>query len=65
MSAEQHEKHLRFYEHWLLQWLIKSPRINRIVVEVNLPTPRDQSLDYTAYLEEMYRAPSSREERQG
>jgi hypothetical protein len=49
---------LRFYELWLLRFLARSPRIDRILVEQRaLPEP---DLDYATYLESLYRAPPAK-----
>jgi hypothetical protein len=49
---------LRFYELWLLRFLARSPRIDRILVEQRAAPEPD--LDYTSYLESLYRAPSAK-----
>jgi hypothetical protein len=58
---------LRWYEHWLLEFLAKSPRINRIQVEV--PIDDEDDVDDERYeedlrqqLEWLYRAPSAGED---
>lgn len=58
---------LRWYEHWLLEFLARSPRINRIQVE--LPTEDEDDVDDERYeadlreqLEWIYRAPSAGED---
>lgn len=44
MTREHPDVGLRWYEHWLLEFLVKSPRISRIVVEV---LPSDDEYDET------------------
>jgi hypothetical protein len=58
---------LRWYEHWLLEFLAKSPRINRIQVDV--PIDDEDDVDDERYeedlrqqLEWLYRAPSAGED---
>jgi hypothetical protein len=55
---------LRWYEHWMLCFLARSPRIRRIIVEQDAP-PEPGSLDVVPYLERLYRASGPSEERQG
>lgn len=54
---------LSWYEELLLKLLIRSPRIDRIVIyqETHHPTPEDDEpeLDYIPFLEELYHAPSA------
>lgn len=62
---------LRWYEHWLLKFLVRSPRINSIQVE--LPTEDDEDdvdderheADLRQQLEWIYHGPSADEEEQG
>ena len=60
---------LRWYERLLLKFLSRSPRIERITIEqvVHDPSRRDKAsaLDYTAYLESLYKAPSASDTRHG
>lgn len=63
---------LRWYEHWLLEFLAKSPRINRIQVEVPMEEDEDDvdderyEEDLRQQLEWLYHAPSADEdERRG
>ena len=49
---------LRFYELWLLRFLARSPRIERILIEQRAVD--EPALDYTAYLESLYQAPSAK-----
>ena len=67
---------LRWYEHWLLEFLAKSPRINRIQVELTAD-PEDEEddeddvdderyeEDLRQQLEWLYHAPSAEDERRG
>lgn len=66
MSA-QPKVPLRWWELWMLQFLAKSPRIRRIVVEQDMPEPlTTPTLEYLNHLEALYHAPSAAdEERQG
>ena len=63
---------LRWYEHWLLEFLAKSPRINRIQVEIPIEDDEDDvdderlEADLREQLEWLYQAPSAGEdERRG
>jgi hypothetical protein len=62
---------LRWYEHWLLEFLAKSPRINRIQVEVPIEEDEDDVDDeqyecaLRAQLEDLYQGPSAEEYREG
>ena len=61
---------LRWYEHWLLEFLAKSPRINRIQVELTADPEDDVDderfeADLRQQLEWLYHAPSAEDERRG
>ena len=63
---------LRWWEQWLLERLAKSPRINRIVVELPAdPDPEDDvdderhENDLRQQLEWLYHGPSADEYREG
>lgn len=43
MTSEDFDTGLRWYEQWLLELLVKSPRISRIMVEI--PSPEDEEDD--------------------
>lgn len=52
---------LRWYEHWLLEFLAKSPRINRIQVEISTEDDVDDErfeADLRQQLEWLYHGPS-------
>jgi hypothetical protein len=49
---------LRWYEIWMLRFLVQSPRIYRIVVEQRIPDPISQ-------LEALYSGPSAADKGQG
>lgn len=56
---------LRWYEHWMLRFLVRSPRIDRIIVyqhppfEYDYPDPELTPLDlWVDHLEDMYYAPA-------
>lgn len=49
---------LRWYELWMLRFLVRSPRIHRIVVEQQIPDPISQ-------LEALYTGPSAANKGQG
>ena len=49
---------LRWYELWMLRFLVQSPRIYRIVVEQRIPDPISQ-------LEALYSGPSAADKGQG
>jgi hypothetical protein len=49
---------LRWYELWMLRFLSRSPRIERILVEQRA-AEYDRHLDYTSYLETLYHAPAA------
>ena len=67
MTREHPDVGLRWYEQWLLEFLVKSPRINRIVVEVHPPEDDyDETLDDERHeahlrqqLEWLYQGPSA------
>ena len=50
---------LRWYELWMLRFLARSPRIDRILVQQYCEDEDDPTLDYIPYLEELYQAPSA------
>lgn len=63
---------LRWYEHWMLEFLARSPRINRIQVEIPVEDDEDDvdderfEADLREQLEWLYQAPSAGEdERRG
>lgn len=59
---------LRWYEHWLLEFLAKSPRINRIQVEIPIEDDEDDvdderlEADLRQQLEWLYHGPSAGED---
>lgn len=60
---------LRWYEQWLLELLVKSPRINRIMVEIPFDEAEEDDVDDERHeadlrqqLEWLYQAPSVGEE---
>lgn len=55
---------LRWYEEWMLRFLIRSPRIARIIVIQDVQE-EPEDLDVVPYLERLYRASGPSEERQG
>jgi hypothetical protein len=60
---------LRWYEIALLRFLLRSPRIDRIVVQQRLPEDdppyAGEQLDYVSHLEALYQGPSAEEYREG
>lgn len=60
---------LRWYEIALLRFLLRSPRIDRIVVQQRLPEDdppyEGEPLDYVSHLEALYHAPSASDYREG
>jgi len=51
---------LRWYEHCLLRWLVRSPRISRIIVEQHVPEPYEGTeVDFVSQLEALYHGPSA------
>ena len=60
---------LRWYELALLRLLLRSPRIERIIVQQLIPeddTPHEgPQLDYVSHLEALYHGPSAEEYREG
>lgn len=57
---------LRWWEHWMLQLLLRSPRIERIIVQQPVPEPYEgQPVDFVTELEALYHGPSADEEEQG
>lgn len=59
---------LRWYEHWLLEFLARSPRINRIQVEIPIEDDEDDvdderlEADLRQQLEWLYHGPSAGED---
>lgn len=61
---------LRWYEHLLIELLIKSPRISRIVIEQHVvPLEDEDSLEADVelfeHLENLYHGPSAEDYREG
>lgn len=60
---------LRWWEHWMLQLLLRSPRIERIIVQQLVPEDEPpyegEQLDYVSHLEALYHGPSAGEYREG
>lgn len=64
---------LRWYEQWLLELLVKSPRISRIMVEIPVDEAEEEDdvdderfeADLRQQLEWIYHGPSADEEEQG
>lgn len=60
---------LRWYELALLRFLLRSPRIERIIVQQLIPEDdipyEGEQLDYVSHLEALYHGPSAGEYREG
>ena len=57
---------LRWWEHLLLRFLVRSPRIERILVQQVVPEPYEgHPIDYVSQLEALYHAPSADHYREG
>lgn len=61
---------LRWYEHLLIELLIKSPRISRIVIEQHVTAHEDEGslesdVELFEQLENLYHGPSAEEYREG
>lgn len=60
---------LRWYELVLLRLLLRSPRIDRIIVQQHVPEDdcpyEGASLDYVSQLEALYHGPSAGDYREG
>jgi hypothetical protein len=60
---------LRWYELALLRFLLRSPRIERIIIQQLIPEDdipyEGEQLDYVSHLEALYHGPSAGEYREG
>lgn len=60
---------LRWYELALLRLLLRSPRIERIIIQQLIPEDdipyEGEQLDYVSHLEALYHGPSAGEYREG
>jgi hypothetical protein len=60
---------LRWYELALLRFLLRSSRIDRIIVQQHVPEDEfpyeGEHLDYVSHLEALYQGPSAEEYREG
>lgn len=58
---------LRWYERRLLEWLARSPRISRILVETTTPFPAPRGAltlpEIARHFEHLYQAPSAKPRR--
>ena len=70
MTTDDFNTGLRWYEQWLLELLVKSPRISRIMVEIPVDEAEEEDdvdderheADLRQQLEWLYQAPSVGEE---
>lgn len=72
MTTDNFNTGLRWYEQWLLEFLVKSPRISRIMVEIPGDEAEEEDVDderhecaLRAQLEDLYHGPSAGEYREG
>lgn len=73
MTTDDFNTGLRWYEQWLLELLVKSPRISRIMVEIPVDEAEEEDdvdderfeADLRQQLEWIYQGPSADEEEQG
>ena len=73
MTTDDFNTGLRWYEQWLLELLVKSPRISRIMVEIPVDEAEEEDdvdderfeADLRQQLEWIYHGPSAEEEEQG
>jgi hypothetical protein len=73
MTTDDFNTGLRWYEQWLLELLVKSPRISRIMVEIPVDEAEEEDdvdderheADLRQQLEWIYHGPSADEEEQG
>lgn len=73
MTTDDFNTGLRWYEQWLLELLVKSPRISRIMVEIPVDEAEEEDdvdderheADLRQQLEWIYQGPSAEEEEQG
>lgn len=73
MTTDNFNTGLRWYEQWLLEFLVKSPRISRIMVEIPVDEAEEEDdvdderheADLRQQLEWIYHGPSADEEEQG
>lgn len=73
MTTDDFNTGLRWYEQWLLELLVKSPRISRIMVEIPVDGAEEEDdvdderheADLRQQLEWIYHGPSADEEEQG
>jgi hypothetical protein len=73
MTTDDLNTGLRWYEQWLLELLVKSPRISRIMVEIPVDEAEEEDdvdddrheADLRQQLEWIYQGPSAEEEEQG
>jgi hypothetical protein len=72
MTTDDFNTGLRWYEQWLLEFLVKSPRISRIMVEIPGDEAEEEDdvdderfeADLRQQLEWIYHGPSADEEEQ-
>lgn len=72
MTTDDFNTGLRWYEQWLIELLVKSPRISRIVVEIPVDEAEEEDdvdderheADLRQQLEWIYHGPSADEEEQ-
>jgi len=72
MTTDDFNTGLRWYEQWLLELLVKSPRISRIMVEIPVDEAEEEDdvdderheADLRQQLEWIYQGPSADEEEQ-
>lgn len=72
MTTDDFNTGLRWYEQWLLELLVKSPRISRIMVEIPVDEAEEEDdvdderheADLRQQLEWIYHGPSAEEEEQ-
>ncbi len=72
MTTDDFNTGLRWYEQWLLELLVKSPRISRIMVEIPVDEAEEEDdvdderheADLRQQLEWIYHGPSADEEEQ-
>ena len=72
MTTDDFNTGLRWYEQWLLELLVKSPRISRIMVEIPVDEAEEEDdvdderheADLRQQLEWIYHSPSADEEEQ-
>lgn len=72
MTTDDFSTGLRWYEQWLLELLVKSPRISRIMVEIPVDEAEEEDdvdderheADLRQQLEWIYHGPSADEEEQ-